>query len=146
DATAAGALRNRLAQAGIGGTILAENATSAAAVIDKEPPDLVMLDWDLPDVVSMNLIGRIRRAETPRLIIFSLRAEEEQIITGFEMGADDYVVKPYSIAEVVARVRAVLRMSSKNHGSTPVLRFNSLEMDTDNRSVTAGGHFVGLRT
>ena len=74
-----------------------------------DPPALILLDWTLPGLDGLSLLKRVREARRTPVIMFSARVEEADRILGLEFGADDYVVKPFSPREVVARVRAVLR-------------------------------------
>jgi two-component system phosphate regulon response regulator PhoB len=116
--------------------------------VDRERPDLVMVDWDLPDMVIMNLVRHVRNhalSAGPRLIALSSSASEQHIVSGFELGVDDYVVKPYSVVEVVARVRAVLRSSLRNKPQSGYLQFHQLHMDTAQRRLTIRDQTIGLR-
>jgi two-component system phosphate regulon response regulator PhoB len=118
------------------------------AAIERNNPHLVMLDWDLPGVIAIDLIRKIRTScaeSPPRLIILSMLASDDQIVTGFDMGADDYVTIPYSVPEVVARVRAVLRSTGKRHDDSRVLRFQELELHTDEARVIVRNQTVSLR-
>jgi two-component system phosphate regulon response regulator PhoB len=148
DASSSVALQSKLAQAGFGVTTESDSARTMAA-IERDSPDLVMLDWDLPGVVAIDLIGRIRNVRggpAPRLILLSMQSGEQQVCTGFESGADDYVVKPYSVPELVARVRAVLRSCRKERNEAQVLRFQELQVSVSEVRVLARGHAVALRT
>ena len=146
DEHAARALQGKLAQAGFGVTTLLDSDHTLSA-IERDSPDLVMLDWDLPGVMAVDLIGRIRRSRTepPRVIILSMLSGEQQVVTGFESGADDYVVKPYSLQEVVARVRAVLRSCRRERDSAHVLVFQELQINQRELRLSVRGHAVALR-
>jgi two-component system, OmpR family, phosphate regulon response regulator PhoB len=94
--------------------VVAHDGTSALASLEAEPPDLVILDLMLPDIAGTEVCRRIRREPaTARLpvIMLTARAEDIDRVVGFEVGADDYVVKPFSMRELVLRVRAILRRS-----------------------------------
>ncbi len=98
-------------------------------------PDLVVLDLMLPKIDGREVCRRIReRAQTP-VIMLTARGEEIDKLVGLEIGADDYVTKPFSPRELVARVRAVLRRSGKQDHDTDVLRFDDLEMSGTARTV-----------
>ena len=98
-------------------------------------PDLVVLDLMLPKIDGREVCRRIReRAETP-VIMLTARGEEIDKLVGLELGADDYVTKPFSPRELVARVRAVLRRSGKQDHDVDVLRFDDLEMSGSSRTV-----------
>jgi two-component system phosphate regulon response regulator PhoB len=142
------ALKFKLSQAGFHVATVAES-THAAAAIQANAPHLVLLDWDLPGAIAIDLVRRIRSvngARPPRLIIFSMLAGDEQIVTGLELGADDYVVKPYSATEVVARARAVLRGTKREHEAGSSLRVGILELDIDEKRAYVRGQLVPLRT
>lgn len=141
-------LHARLTQAGFSVATVEENEPLAAAV-RRSSPDLVMLDWDLPGVIAIDLINNIRSSKSgspPRLILLSMLSGDDQIVTGFELGADDYVVKPYSVSEVVARVRAVLRWAEMRRDHSPVLRYHKLELWVDEARVRVRDATVPLRS
>jgi two-component system phosphate regulon response regulator PhoB len=120
-----------------------------SAAIRRNSPHLVMLDWDLPGAMAIDLIRHIRDATSgraPRLIILSKLAGDDQIVTGFELGADDYVVKPFSVLEVIARVRAVLRAAEQRRDESPVLRFQKLELWVNEGRVLVRDATVRLRS
>jgi DNA-binding response OmpR family regulator len=113
----------------------------------REGVDLALLDIGLPGVDGFDIARTLRREghSTPILII-TARAEEVDRVVGFELGADDYVVKPFSPREVVARVRAILRRSGmKQEPRWQVLRFGRLEIDHAAREVRVDGRDVGLK-
>jgi len=115
---------------------------SALEEIDSRPPDLIVLDLMLPEVDGYEVTRRVRaRGDTP-IIMLTARKSEVDRIAGLEMGADDYVVKPFSAQELVSRVRAVLRRSSAAAGADPseeVLDFGDLVIDPVARRVTVRG-------
>jgi DNA-binding response OmpR family regulator len=109
-------------------------------------PDLVVLDIMLPKVDGLTLVHQLRdRSELP-IILLTSRREESDRIAGLEMGADDYVVKPFSPQELVSRVRAVLRRAAKQENGVmgAPIRLPDLEMDPGTRSVCAQGRDVTL--
>lgn len=94
---------------------IATDGDEAQLLLSEETPDLVILDWMLPDISGIDLCGRLRRAEsTSRLPIMMLtaRGEEADRVRGLTTGADDYIVKPFSVPELLARVKALLRRVS----------------------------------
>ena len=140
-------LRLKLSQAGfkVTGLVRGEDARVA---IDRENPDLVMIDWDLPAMIAMDLVRHIRRdtvSRGPRMIALSSFASEQHICSGFDLGVDDYVIKPFSIPEVVARVRAVLRPNQSHREESVYLKFRELQMDTNSGRVTIVDKSVALR-
>jgi two-component system, OmpR family, phosphate regulon response regulator PhoB len=109
-------------------------------------PDLILLDWMLPGLSGIELCRRWRaREETARvpIIMITARGEEEERIRGLATGADDYVVKPFSIPELIARITALLRRSSPQL-VTSVLRAGDLELDRTSHRVRRGGREVHL--
>jgi two-component system phosphate regulon response regulator PhoB len=109
-------------------------------------PDLVVLDWMLPGLSGIELCRRLRaRPETRSLpiIMLTARGEESERIRGLATGADDYIVKPFSVLELIARVRALLRRASPER-MADVLTFGDIELDRDRRRVSRGGREIEL--
>jgi two-component system, OmpR family, response regulator AdeR len=92
-------------------------------------PDLVLLDVQLPKVDGLEVLRRIRETALTPVIMVTAMAEDLDKLLGLRMGADDYVVKPFSPLEVVARVKAVLRRVAQTQPSTPIIRIGALEID-----------------
>ncbi len=119
----------------------------AALRLCREGVDLALLDVGLPGIDGFDIARTLRREglATP-VIMITARADEVDRVVGFELGADDYVVKPFSPREVVARVRAILRRSGMKHEPGPQLRrFGRLEIDEAAREARIDGHDVGLK-
>ena len=107
-------------------------------------PDIVLLDLGLPDRDGLEVIRDIRaRAATP-IVVLSARAQETVKVEALDLGADDYVQKPFGIDELLARLRAGLRHGVQVRGSQPVLRTADLELDLGLRRVTRGGEILQL--
>ncbi|WP_029005509.1 phosphate regulon transcriptional regulator PhoB [Azorhizobium doebereinerae] len=109
-------------------------------------PDLVILDWMLPGLSGIELCRRLRtRPETERLpvIMLTARGEETERVRGLATGADDYVVKPFSVPELLARVRALLRRAKPEHVAT-LLRAGDIELDRETHRVHRSGREVHL--
>ena len=108
-------------------------------------PDLVLLDLGLTDTSGHDLLRRWRAAarETP-VIILSSRTDEAGIVEALELGADDYVTKPFGMKELLARIRTALRHSLQEHGEQPVFRSGDLSVDLVHRIVRLGGAQVNL--
>lgn len=105
---------------------------------ERERPDLVILDLNLPGMDGLDVAREIRRKENTPIIMVTARVEETDRLIGLELGADDYVTKPYSPREVVARVRAVLRRSGTEGEVPHVIRANDLIIDLDTHTVQRG--------
>ncbi|MGE4372584.1 phosphate regulon transcriptional regulator PhoB [Xanthobacter sp. TB0139] len=109
-------------------------------------PDLVVLDWMLPGLSGIELCRRLRsRPETQRLpvIMLTARGEETERVRGLSTGADDYVVKPFSVPELVARVRALLRRAKPEHVAT-LLQAGDIELDRETHRVHRAGREIHL--
>jgi DNA-binding response OmpR family regulator len=125
----------------------ASDGERALQAFEARRPDLVLLDLMLPRVDGFEVFRRIRAQSQSPVIMITARGDVSDRIVGLETGADDYVSKPFSPAEVVARVRAVLRRgahSAEDTGSRKVRRFGDLEIDTGARLVRVGGSAVSL--
>lgn len=109
-------------------------------------PDLIILDLMLPKLSGLDLCRIVRKESKVPIIMLTARSEEVDRIVGLELGADDYLPKPFSMRELTARVRAVLRRTDATHPdeSTASLRVGDIEMDTARRRVTVGGDQVHL--
>jgi len=115
------------------------------ALDEKAPPSLIVLDLMLPGMSGLELCRRLRRetqTKTTPIIMVTAKAAEGDKITGLETGADDYIVKPFSLKELIARVRAVLRRAEKE--STDVYSDDKLTVDFDDMRVTCQGEDVKL--
>jgi DNA-binding response OmpR family regulator len=119
---------------------------TALEALTRKAPDLVILDLMLPGMDGFSLIRRLREFSDVPVILLTSRREESDRIAGLEMGADDYVVKPFSPQELVSRVRAVLRRArpSSEIGSESVLTFSGLTVDPGTRLVTLNGKDIVL--
>jgi two-component system phosphate regulon response regulator PhoB len=114
--------------------------------IQEQAPDLVLLDWMLPALSGMELCRRIRaRQETARLpiIMLTARGEEADRVRGLATGADDYIIKPFSVPELLARVRALLRRTTPSHVASR-LAAGDLELDRETFRVRRGGEELHL--
>lgn len=107
-------------------------------------PDVVLLDLGLPDRDGLTVIGDIRaRAETP-IVVLSAREDEAMKVAALDLGADDYVQKPFGVDELLARIRTALRHGVQVRGSTPVVRTGDIEIDLGRRSVVRTGEALKL--
>lgn len=125
---------------------VAEDGEDAKVLIDEESPDLIVLDWMLPGVSGLELCRRLRTSRTTRnipIIMLTARGEEADRVRGLATGADDYVVKPFSVPEFMARVRAILRRASPERIAN-VLVVGDISLDRDAHRVTRNGREVRL--
>ena len=118
-----------------------ETGTAGAALVRfrSEAPDLVVLDLGLPDRDGLDVIREIRRASNTPIIILTARGDETDRIVGLELGADDYMVKPFSPRELIARIRAVLRRGAGDVVHADVIRVDDVEIDIPRRRILRGG-------
>ena len=127
-------------------TASASDGEQALDMIDEERPDLIVLDWMLPRLSGIELCRRLRRRAATRdtpIVMLTARSEEGDRIRGLETGADDYVTKPFSPSELLARIRAVLRRSRPSFGAETVAH-GDVVMDLTGRKVSRGGREVRL--
>ena len=125
---------------------VAGDGEDALVTIEEQPPDIVVLDWMLPGVSGITICQRMRsRAETRQIpvILLTARSEEMDRVRGLESGADDYVVKPFSPAELIARVRAVLRRSRPSLAEER-LQCADITMDVGTHRVSRRGRQIHL--
>ncbi|MFZ5478943.1 MAG: response regulator [Myxococcota bacterium] len=115
-----------------------EDAQGGLAALRRAPFDAVVLDVMLPDLDGFEVLRRIRADSDVPVLMLTARGEDTDRIVGLEMGADDYLPKPFNPRELLARLRAVLRRRSPA-ARVPVLRFGALEIDRERRLVTVAG-------
>jgi len=126
-------------------TEIARTAADALELGRRVRPDLVLLDLMLPDGSGFDVCRELRAASPVPIIILSARGEEADRVVGLELGADDYVVKPFSAREVIARIRAVLRRTNAPSGAaTGPIEVGEIRLDGARRSVTVAGEPLEL--
>ena len=126
--------------------LMAADAASARRQIDAALPDLVVLDWMLPDAPGVELARRLRADSRTRelpIIMLTARAQETDKLAGFEAGADDYLTKPFSPRELLARVKALLRRASAG-GTEDAVEIGGLRLEPQSWRVTGDGRPVTL--
>jgi len=151
DQDIAGLIRHALERSGGFEVLMATSGDAALRIVTEEIPDLVILDLNLPVLNGIEVCRILRTREHTAgipIIILTARASEDDRVTGLELGADDYVVKPFSLRELVARVRAVLRRRSAQSDAAvlapPMYRGKHLLADFDAVSVRVDGEPVRL--
>jgi two-component system phosphate regulon response regulator PhoB len=126
--------------------IRAADAAEASRVLGHTRPELILLDWMLPGISGLEFARRLRREDATRdipVIMLTARCEEADTVAGFEAGVDDYVGKPFSVRELVARIRAVLRRSaSLSEGDA--ITVGGLSLDPASHRVSANGETVRI--
>lgn len=123
----------------------AASGTEALQLVSRWRPDLILLDLGLPDIDGLDVIRLLREHSATPIIVLSVREAEAVKIQALEHGADDYITKPFSIGELVARLRATLRRAYRTGlGSSLVVRCGSLVVDLERRQVFVNGQEVRL--
>jgi two-component system, OmpR family, KDP operon response regulator KdpE len=122
----------------------ARTAAEALESLASLEPDVVVLDLGLPDRSGFDVLQDIRKASSVPVIVLSVRDGEADKVRAFALGADDYVTKPFGMAELAARLRVALKHRFHSEGTQPVLRLGELEIDLVNRRVARSGEEVDL--
>ena len=138
------ALRTNLAAHGYE-VLSATTGAEAQAAYAARHPDLLLLDLGLPDVDGLELVEHIRAHAATPIVVLSARGAERDKVRALDLGADDYLTKPFGMDELLARVRVALRHAAHpTSGSAPVFRCGDLAVDLERRQVTVSGHEVKL--
>ena len=123
--------------------IEAQDGKGALEEIGHHPIDLLVLDLGLPDIDGFEIIRRLRHSgSSVPILVLSSRTDETGKVRALDLGADDYVTKPFSVEELLARVRAALRHKMQSQGENPVFHSGDLSVDLVRRIVTVGGREV----
>ncbi|MEA4907348.1 MAG: response regulator transcription factor [Anaerolineaceae bacterium] len=120
----------------------ATDGAEAIELFKRDQPDLILLDLMMPRVDGLEVCRQIRAISVTPIIILSIKGSEADIVTALDLGADDYHVKPFRLAELLARVRAVLRRGNSPHANQIVC--GELEIDTEQHRVTVAGRAITL--
>lgn len=125
--------------------IEASNGADAIVRVATEHPDLVILDLGLPDIDGVEVIERIREWSQVPIIVLSVRSGEREKIAALDRGADDFVTKPFGVGELLARVRAALRVRGRaGQPQEPIIQSHGLTIDLGRRTVTRNGELLHL--
>jgi two-component system, OmpR family, KDP operon response regulator KdpE len=122
----------------------AENATLGLRAATIEKPDLIILDLNLPDLEGSEVLERLRSWSNVPIIVLSIQADEHEKVRLLKLGADDYVVKPFGISELLARSEAAMRRHIRSTNREPVVRAGPLSIDLVSRVVSLKGNRVQL--
>jgi len=126
---------------------LLSSGREALRALTERPPDLLILDLMLPQVDGLEICRAVRASEHTAaipIIMLTARAEESERIVGLELGADDYIAKPFSPSELVARVRALLRRAHRQPSAASTLTYGPIVMDAERHTVSSNGKDVTL--
>src|SRR5690349_20146234 len=121
-----------------------ENASDGLRLSASEKPDLMVLDLGLPDRSGLEVIAALRKTSTVPIIVLSARHDERSMVEALDLGADDYVGKPFGMAELMARLRAALRHAFQAQGELPMFVSGGLSVDLVRRHVTRDGREIKL--
>ena len=125
--------------------ITASNGTEAIEVMVDSQPDLIIMDVMMPDIDGFTVTSRIRQEGIDAPVLFlTARDDTQDKVMGLTVGGDDYVTKPFSLEEVVARIRAILRRTREEVEDNPVIRVADLEINEDSHDVTRHGELIDL--
>jgi two-component system, OmpR family, phosphate regulon response regulator PhoB len=145
DIAAVEPLRQQLQQAGFIVLAITDGAVAVSA-LERRPPSVAIVDWNMPGVTPFELLACVRKARLSRplrLIILSDRSGEQEIVSGLNMGADDYIAKPFSVREAVARIHSVLR--TRSNAGQVAFSSDSLILNSATNRVTAQGAVLNVR-
>jgi two-component system response regulator MtrA len=117
---------------------LAHGGQDALEQYAREMPDLIVLDWMLPDIDGLEICTRLRSDSNVPIIMLTVRFSDDDVVTALEAGADEYITKPFSPRQVVARVRALLRRAAEE--PVEILRAGSLLLDVERHEIKWEGH------
>lgn len=137
---------NKLELSGQGFSVLtAEDGEEALAIAEQHRPDIVVLDIIMPNISGLEVMRRLRERTNIPVVLLSAKNHDEDIVSGLEMGADDYLVKPFNPEELTARVRAVLRRQARPSDTVgSIVRAGDVEIDLERRLVFKKGEPVSL--
>jgi DNA-binding response OmpR family regulator len=124
--------------------VSAKNGQEALTVAQRENPDLIILDVMMPEMDGYEFMRLYRVEHNTPIILLTARVEDDEKVVGLELGADDYVTKPFRPRELVARVKAVLRRSGDKDAKSKVLNSGDITLDRDDHVVKVGDRFVDL--
>lgn len=124
--------------------ITAESAEQALQAFARRTPDVIVMDLLMPGLDGIELTRRIREQSTVLIIVLSALRDEGKKVEALELGADDYVTKPFGMEELLARIRSLLRRAAGAHSSAPIFTAGDLSVNFDRREVRLGGELVKL--
>jgi DNA-binding response OmpR family regulator len=133
-------------------TLCAGDGNKAVELYTRQQPDLVILDWMLPGMSGLDVLRHIRQTSGVPVLMLTARSDEMDRVIGLELGADDYLTKPFGVRELVARVRALLRrishvqqiLEADREPGTAAIQYNELSLEPDAHLVTLGSSPVDL--
>jgi len=124
--------------------VTAGDGEEALRIAEEQRPDIVLLDIVMPEMTGLEVMRKLREQSNAPIILVTAKDTDSDKVRGLELGADDYIVKPFSPDELSARIRAVLRRSVGTSSTERVIRAGEVEIDLDRRLVTRGGEPISL--
>ena len=124
--------------------VIADNGQNALYIARQEKPDLILLDIMMPEMDGFEFIRRFRKESGIPIILLTARLEESDKVVGLELGADDYITKPFGMRELAARIKTVLRRAGKTGQASKVLRVADITLDREDHLVTVANREVRL--
>jgi len=124
--------------------IIADNGQNALYTARQEKPDLILLDIMMPEMDGFEFIRRFRKESEAPIILLTARLEESDKVVGLELGADDYITKPFGMRELAARIKTVLRRTEKTGQASKVLRVADIILDQEDHFITVANREVRL--
>jgi two-component system KDP operon response regulator KdpE len=124
--------------------VVSADGEEAIRTFEQQRPDVVVLDIMLPDMSGLEVMRRLRERSNTPIILLTARDHDEDKVRGLELGADDYIVKPFNPQELTARVRAVMRRAVRESNGESIVAAGDVEIDLDKRLVTKSGEPVSL--
>jgi two-component system KDP operon response regulator KdpE len=121
-----------------------ETAEDGMVQVNTRRPDLLLLDLGLPDCDGLEVIRHVRQTSEMPIVVLSARGQEKDKVAALDLGADDYIEKPFAVGELLARIRAAMRRAGAASTPGAVLRFGRVEFDVDRRAVRVNGEDVHL--
>lgn len=122
----------------------ARDGEEGLTAFERQDPDLIILDLMLPKKDGLDVAREVRKKSRVPIIMLTAKTEEVDRVTGLELGADDYVTKPFSLRELAARIKAVLRRTKGGHGEQQVINRGDLSIDTETHQVELTGEIIDL--
>jgi DNA-binding response OmpR family regulator len=124
--------------------VCASNGRDAQLVLNKLTPDLILLDVMMPQMDGYSFLSQLRQTSDVPVIMITAKQQEQDLIKGFDLGADDYICKPFKMSELLVRVRAVLKRTSRLLSTNPLLKAERLTLDTVTKEVRVDNQRVEL--
>jgi len=124
--------------------LCASNGRDAQLILKKQTPDLILLDIMMPQMDGYEFIGKLRENSDLPVIMITAKQQESDVVKGFELGADDYITKPFRMSELLVRVKAVLKRTSLSFSKNPQLKVANLALDTTTKELRIDNKFIDI--